>query len=66
MTPEYIVVHTAAFDGQDCDRDLIDKWHKARKWNGIGYHFVILNNKHSSMQMSLLQQSPNLLVDYYS
>lgn len=48
MTPEYIVVHTAAFDGQDCDRDLIDKWHKARKWNGIGYHFVILNNKHSS------------------
>jgi len=48
MTPEYIVIHTAAFDGMDCDRDLIDQWHKARKWNGIGYHFVILNNKHSS------------------
>ncbi len=48
MTPEYIVVHTAAFDGADCDRDVIDQWHKARKWNGIGYHFVILNNKHSS------------------
>ena len=48
MTPEYIVIHTAAFNGEDCDRDLIDQWHRARKWNGIGYHFVILNNKHSS------------------
>jgi N-acetyl-anhydromuramyl-L-alanine amidase AmpD len=47
MYPEYIVIHTAAFTGRDCDRDMIDQWHKARNWSGIGYHFVILNDKHS-------------------
>ncbi len=47
MNPEYIVVHTAAFSGKDCDRDMIDQWHKARNWSGIGYHFVILNDNHS-------------------
>jgi N-acetylmuramoyl-L-alanine amidase len=47
MFPEYIVIHTAAFTGRDCDRDMIDQWHKARNWSGIGYHFVILNDKHS-------------------
>ncbi len=47
MIPEYIVVHTAAFTGNNCDSDMIDEWHKARNWSGIGYHFVILNNKHS-------------------
>ena len=47
MFPEYIVLHTAAFTGRDCDRDMIDQWHKARNWSGIGYHFVILNDKHS-------------------
>ena len=47
MFPEYIVLHTAAFTGKDCDRDMIDQWHKARNWSGIGYHFVILNDQHS-------------------
>ena len=47
MYPEYIVVHTAAFSGENCDRDMIDEWHKARNWSGIGYHFVILNDKHN-------------------
>lgn len=48
MRPEYIVVHTTAFNGNNCDRDMIDRWHKDRNWSGIGYHFVILNNKHNS------------------
>lgn len=46
MFPEYIVLHTAAFTGKNCDRDMIDQWHKARNWSGIGYHFVILNDQH--------------------
>lgn len=46
MFPEYIVLHTAAFTGRNCDRDMIDEWHKARRWSGVGYHFVILNDKH--------------------
>lgn len=29
MFPEYIVLHTAAFTGKNCDRDMIDQWHKA-------------------------------------
>ncbi|NVJ61490.1 MAG: N-acetylmuramoyl-L-alanine amidase [Gammaproteobacteria bacterium] len=48
MTPEYIVIHTAAFKGSNCDASRIDEWHKARGWSGIGYHFVILNDKHDS------------------
>lgn len=38
---EKIIIHcSASIFG---DRDLIDEWHKERGWNGIGYHFVILN-----------------------
>lgn len=55
MHPEYIVIHTAAFSGSDCDRDMIDRWHKARNWNGIGYHFVILNNLHSEKEDGTLE-----------
>jgi N-acetyl-anhydromuramyl-L-alanine amidase AmpD len=47
MTPEYIVIHTAAFSGNNCDKDMIDRWHRDKGWNGIGYHYVILNDKHS-------------------
>ncbi len=48
MTPEYLVIHTAAFKGRNCDADRIDQWHKARGWSGIGYHYVILNDQHDS------------------
>ncbi len=48
MTPEYLVIHTAAFKGKNCDADKIDQWHKGRGWSGIGYHYVILNNKHDT------------------
>jgi hypothetical protein len=47
--PEYIVVHTAAYAGPDCDRDLIDRWHREKGWAGIGYHFVIVNDRHRSV-----------------
>ena len=41
---EKIIVHCAATrEGDDSiDADTIDKWHKARGWRGIGYHFVVL------------------------
>jgi len=48
MTPEYIVIHTVAFKGKNCDAKMIDEWHRAKGWNGIGYHFVILNDRHNS------------------
>jgi len=37
-----IVHHSASPFG---DADLIDTWHRERGWNGIGYHYVILNGR---------------------
>lgn len=43
----YIVVHTADYGGPNCDAEMINGWHiRERRWPGIGYHFVILNDKH--------------------
>lgn len=37
-----IVIHCSATkEGQWVDAADIDRWHKARKWSGIGYHWVI-------------------------
>lgn len=39
---DYIVVHcSATAPGMDIGRADIDRWHRAKGWNGIGYHFVI-------------------------
>lgn len=38
---KYIVVHCSASDWGDAEE--IHKWHVARSWSGIGYHYVILN-----------------------
>jgi N-acetyl-anhydromuramyl-L-alanine amidase AmpD len=27
---------------------MIDRWHRGKGWNGIGYHYVIINDKHDS------------------
>lgn len=37
-----IAIHcTATREGQDVDAATIKRWHLARGWNDIGYHFVI-------------------------
>ncbi len=56
MKPEYIVIHTAAFKGRNCDAKVIDQWHRARGWSGIGYHFVILNDKHDGKPDGLIEE----------
>ena len=39
----HIVVHCSATpDGVYFDADTIDAWHRARGFNKIGYHFVVL------------------------
>lgn len=43
MKVEKIIVHCSASEW-GC-RNAIHQWHKDRGWNGIGYHFVIQNNK---------------------
>lgn len=43
MTPTRIVVHCAATpEGGHYNAADIDRWHRARGWNGIGYHAVVL------------------------
>ena len=36
-----IIIHHSASDFGNAA--LIDSWHRARGWKGIGYHYVILN-----------------------
>ena len=39
---DYIVIHCSATPpGSDIGVDEIDRWHRERGWNGIGYHAVI-------------------------
>ena len=37
-----IIIHCSATqEGKNISAEEIDRWHKARGWRGIGYHFVI-------------------------
>lgn len=60
--PRYIVVHTAAFNGRNCDRDMIDRWHRDRGWNGIGYHYVIMNDKHERLEDGMVEEGRSLTI----
>ena len=40
---KFIVVHcSATMPGQACDAELIDQWHRARGFELIGYHYVVM------------------------
>ena len=42
---EFLVVHCSATKpDNDIGRREIDRWHKAKGWRGIGYHFLIRRN----------------------
>lgn len=56
LNVQYLVVHTAAFDGRNCDAAMIDRWHRDQGWAGIGYHFVIINDRHDSVADGTLQR----------
>ncbi len=38
-----IIVHCS--DSEFGSREIIDKWHRQRGWDEIGYHFVIVNGR---------------------
>ena len=40
-----VIHHSASAEG---DAKLFEKWHKARGWDGLGYHFVIGNGRGSA------------------
>ena len=58
--PKYIVVHTAAYNARNCDRDTIDRWHRERGWRGIGYHYVIINDKHDHLKDGEVQKGRDI------
>ena len=40
-----VIIHcTATKEGQDVSVETIRKWHQARNWKDIGYHYVISRN----------------------
>lgn len=42
MRPRRITVHCSATkNGEELRASVIDGWHRAKGWNGIGYHLVI-------------------------
>ncbi|MEW7277557.1 N-acetylmuramoyl-L-alanine amidase [Aquimarina sp. 2201CG1-2-11] len=42
MKIEKIFIHcTATIEGQDLGAKDIDRWHRQKGWNGIGYHYVV-------------------------
>lgn len=51
----YLVVHTAAADIRNVDAAIIDDWHRKRGWEGIGYHYVIIDDRHDSLPDGALQ-----------
>jgi len=55
LDARYIVVHTAAYSGKNCDADRIDQWHRERGWQGIGYHYVIINDRHEHLDDGTVQ-----------
>jgi len=56
MKPKYIVIHTAAANIPNVDVTNITRWHLAKGWNGIGYHYVIVNDKHVKIPDGTLQE----------
>lgn len=46
-----VVVHCS--DSDFGDADLIDRWHKERGWDGIGYNFVITRDGELQLGRSL-------------
>jgi N-acetylmuramoyl-L-alanine amidase len=62
LRPKYIVVHTAAYNGRNCDRDMIDQWHRERGWNGIGYHYTVINDKHDTFEDGTVQTGRDLTI----
>lgn len=44
---KYLFFHTAASDQPNIDAAEIDRWHRQRGFREIGYHYVIIDDRHS-------------------
>ncbi len=46
---KYLFFHTAAADIRNVDARRIDRWHRDKGWSGIGYHYVIIDDRHDTL-----------------
>jgi N-acetylmuramoyl-L-alanine amidase len=53
---KYLFFHTAAADLDDVDAVRIDEWHRAKGWSGIGYHYVIIDDRHSAKKDGFIER----------
>lgn len=53
---KYIVVHTAAANIPNVDVEVIRQWHIQRGFSDIGYHYVIINDKHEKYEDGTVQE----------
>lgn len=52
-----IIVHcSATVEGQQYHARDIDRWHKAKGWRGIGYHYVVTLDGHVELGRSISEQ----------
>ena len=51
-----IIVHCT--DSAWCNVQIIDRWHKERGWDGIGYHYLILNSYPDYRSLKARRPSP--------
>lgn len=42
--PSYLIIHTAAHEGSGYDIEDVDRWHRQRGWQMVGYHYFILKD----------------------
>lgn len=58
MRPDvkYLFFHTAAAGMRNVDAAVIDRWHRGRGWKGIGYHYVIIDDRHDGKPDGLVEQ----------
>jgi N-acetyl-anhydromuramyl-L-alanine amidase AmpD len=41
---------------------MIDRWHRDRGWNGIGYHYVIINDKHERQEDGTVEEGRRITI----
>ena len=56
-----IVLHHSASPRDTTTRELIDQWHKAKGWEGVGYHYVIEANGEIKIGRELPQEGAHLM-----
>lgn len=56
---KYLFFHTAAADIRNVDATRINQWHLDKGWSGIGYHYVIIDDRHDTKADGTIEKGRN-------